>query len=101
MNTLQAWIKAHPGINVLAFESNHNKSFGFGSNEIVCGFCLASHFFEEDEPEKCRFCRAPIRETAVISDLPEITGRKYRLSVFLACQSQNKPLPFVIYRRGE
>jgi hypothetical protein len=80
MNTLQAWIKAHPGINVLAFEANYSKSFGFGSTEIVCGFCLASHYFEEEEPEICRFCRAPIRETAVISDLPEIVHRKYVLS---------------------
>jgi hypothetical protein len=82
MRTLQAWINAHPGVNVLAFERNSNKSFGFGSEEEVCGFCLASHYFDGEPPEKCKFCRSPLQETRVISDLPEIKNRIYKIEWF-------------------
>ena len=75
MNTLQAWVKAHPGVNVLALERNADKSFGFGDYEEVCGFCLASHYFGREPPEFCKFCRAPLRETQVISDLPSVRNR--------------------------
>jgi hypothetical protein len=78
MKTLQSWINAHPGVNVLAFEGNSGKSFGFGVSEEVCGFCLASHYFDERPPGTCRFCRAPLRETHVISDLPSIKNRIYQ-----------------------
>ena len=102
MRTLQAWIKAHPGINVLAFEANYYKSFGFGINEIVCGFCLASHYFEEKEPETCRFCRSPIRDTHVISDLPDITNRIYTLTSFaVEPPPKNNPGLFVVKRKAE
>jgi hypothetical protein len=77
MKTLHAWIKTHPGVSVLAFERNSDKSFGFGEREEVCGFCLASHYFDGEPPEFCKFCRAPLRETHMISDLPEITNRVY------------------------
>jgi hypothetical protein len=77
MNTLHSWIKAHPGINVLAFERHSDKSFGFGDWEEVCGFCLASHYFEEEPPDYCHFCKAPLRNTHVISDLPEVKKQIY------------------------
>ena len=67
MQTLGAWKAAHPGVNVLAFEANSDRTFGFGHNEEVCGFCLASHYFEDEPPRLCNFCRAPLRETHVIS----------------------------------
>jgi hypothetical protein len=35
MKTLAAWIKANPGVNVLMFERNFQKSFGFGRFEEV------------------------------------------------------------------
>jgi len=100
MKTLQAWIKAHPGVNVLAFERNYDKSFGFGGWEDVCGFCLASYYFDAEPPESCKFCRAPLRETNVISDLPEITSRVYnfRGPVSDLCEPESK-LPFIIKKR--
>jgi hypothetical protein len=97
MKTLAAWINAHPGINVLAFERNHHKSFGFGEYEEVCGFCLGSHYFEEEPPEFCRFCRAPLQDTHAISNLPEITNRLYNLGSFLGASSEPKRnLPFIV-----
>ena len=77
MRTLQSRINANPGINVLAFERNASKSYGFGEGEEVCGFCLASHYFDEEPPEFCKFCRAPLRKTHAISDLPSIRDRVY------------------------
>ncbi|GEM_PF-5790785 len=77
--TLLEWKQQHPHVNVLAFECNHDKAFGFGDFEEVCGFCLASHYFEKEPPECCRFCRAPIRDARIISDLPEIVNRVYSL----------------------
>jgi len=99
MKTLAAWIKAHPGVNVLAFERNHAKSFGFGAWEEVCGFCLASHYFDGEPPKLCKYCRAPLRESHLISDLPELLNRVYRLggtSTF----SPDSPgrWPFIVWR---
>ena len=99
MNTLQAWIKAHPGVNVLAFERNSDKSLGFGDYEEVCGFCLASHYFDGEPPEFCKFCRAPLRETRIISDLSEIRSRIYNFSgLSLAANVPIRTLPFVVPR---
>ena len=78
VKTVAAWITKHPGINALAFEGNSDKSFGFGEWEEVCGFCLASHYFNRKAPEFCQFCRAQLRETRVISDLPLVTSRIYQ-----------------------
>jgi len=80
MNTVSEWVKAHSGVRIAAFERNWNKSFGFGTWEDVCGFCLASHYFNERPPKHCRFCQAPLRETHVISDLPEVTKRIYKFT---------------------
>jgi len=55
MNTVGVWIKGHPGVNALSFERNSDKSFGFGEWEEVCGFCLASHYFEGEPSEFCKF----------------------------------------------
>jgi hypothetical protein len=95
MNTLQAWIKAHPGLNALAFERNSDKSFGFGSWEEVCGFCLASHYFCSEPPKVCKFCRAPLREAHAISDLPEITSRIHNCARLVPAAS-DRSLPFVV-----
>jgi hypothetical protein len=96
--TLFQWKQAHPHVNVLAFEANCDKESGFGDWEEVCGFCLASHYFEKEPPEICQFCRAPIRETEVISDLEEITNRKYFM---LAAGATDRPelfRPFLVRR---
>jgi hypothetical protein len=77
--TLHAWKLAHPHVNMLVFEANYNKRNGFGEFEIVCGWCLASHYFDDEPPEICRFCRAPIRETHIISNLPEILSQRWRV----------------------
>ena len=81
--TLSQRKQAHPRVNVLAFQANYNKSFGFGNNEVVCGYCLASHYFDEREPEFCAFCRAPIRRTQTIADLPEVVNEVFWLSAAL------------------
>jgi hypothetical protein len=99
MSTMQAWINAHPGVNVLAFERNCDKSFGFGEWEEVCGFCLASHYFDGEPPECCRFCRAPLRETCVVSDLPEIKNRIYNFGwLSLPANVPTRRLPFLVPR---
>jgi len=99
MNTLAAWIKEHPGVNVLVFERKYGKSFGFGRFEEVCGFCLASHFFDREPPVTCRFCRAPLQETHVISNLPEVTNRVYRVGQFFDVSIQPMPKrPFLLRR---
>lgn len=99
MNTVAEWLKQHPGVNVLAFERHSDKSFGFGTWEEVCGFCLASHYFDRQAPELCKFCRAPLRETHVISDLPEVTNRIYQFSWLLGEPAQPKQkLPFIVRR---
>ena len=54
MTTLARWIKEHPGVNALDFERNYRKSFNFGRFEELCGFCLASHYFEGEPPIRCR-----------------------------------------------
>jgi len=79
MNTIAAWIKAHPSVDALAFERNSDKSFGFGEREEVCGFCLDSYYFEEEPPEFCKFCRTQLGGTHVISDLSEVIRRAWRL----------------------
>jgi hypothetical protein len=97
MKTVAEWLKRHPGVNVLAFERHCDKSFGFGAWEEVCGFCLASHYFDGGPPEFCKFCRAPLRETHVSSDLPEITSRTYRLDWLLEELKQpEQKLPFIV-----
>jgi hypothetical protein len=102
MNTLHAWTKAHPGVNVLAFERNMDKSFGFGKWEEVCGFCLASHYFDGKPPELCKFCRAPLRETHIISDLPEITNRIYNFGwLFVEPGVEDRKLPFIVRKDSE
>jgi hypothetical protein len=77
MRTVTAWKTAHPNVNILAFEANFDKAFGLGRFEEVCGFCLASHYFNEGPPIVCHFCRAPLREASLISDFPEIVNRIY------------------------
>lgn len=100
MRTLQRWISEHPHLNVLAFEGNYDKEFGFGTLEEVCGFCLASHYFDGEAPKICHFCRAPIRETHTISDLPEITSRKYIVAVSaLATNHSSQPSLFIVKRK--
>jgi hypothetical protein len=99
MRTLNAWIKAHPGVNVLAFERNSGKSFGFGEWEEVCGFCLASLYFDGVPPESCKFCRAPLRDAYVISDLPDIRSRVYE-SAWFSIPPKEKPRLFVVLKRG-
>jgi len=100
MKTLAAWIKANPGVNVLAFERNAKESFGFGQSEEVCGFCLASHYFDGKPPERCTFCRASFRESHLISDLPELLNRAYSLE-----RTSSRPLqipkgrPFIAWRQ--
>jgi len=98
VNTLAAWIEGHPGVNVLMFESNYDKSFGFGEFEEVCGFCLASYYFEDEPPKNCKFCRAPIQETHIISDLPDIRSRVYRGigSPLLRPATTARKLPFIV-----
>ncbi len=101
MNTVAAWLKAHPGVNVLAFERNSDKSFGFGEWEEVCGFCLASHFFEERPPTNCKFCRASLRDTHAISDLPEIINRTYDFGSFVVgSRPPEHKLPFIVRDRS-
>jgi hypothetical protein len=81
MKTLQSWLKAHPHVNVLAFEKNYAQQRGFGAQEEVRGFCLASHFFDGESPEYCGLCRAPLRDSRAISDLPEILARRYEVKL--------------------
>lgn len=99
MKTLAAWINANSGVNVLAFERNYDKSFGFGKWEEVCGFCLASHYFDGEPPERCKFCRALFRESRLISDLPELLSRVYSLggAIPLPPQSPTKG-PLIVWR---
>jgi hypothetical protein len=100
MRTLGAWKAAHPSVNVLAFEANPDKAFGFGSNEEVCGFCLASHYFDDHAPVLCKFCRAPLRETHVISNFPEIENRLYTQPLSqLATEPDSGGRPFVVTTR--
>ena len=100
MRTFQKWISEHPHINVLVFEKNYDKEFGFGALEEVCGFCLASHFFDDEPPKICHFCRAPIRETHTISDLPEITSRKYVIAVSTSATNHaSRPSLFIVKRK--
>jgi hypothetical protein len=99
MITLQAWINAHPGVNVLAFERNSGKSFGLGKWEEVCGFCLASHHFDDRPPKICKFCRAPLREAHAISELPETTGRIYNFTRLVPV-AVDRGLPFVVSGRA-
>jgi len=97
MKTVLTWLKMHPGVNVFAFEKNPDKSFGFGEFEEVCGFCLASHYFEKQPPEICPFCRAPLWETHAISDLTEITERIYDFSGLFGVYGQpERKLPFIV-----
>ena len=96
MRTLNAWLKAHPHVNVLAFERNYAQQRGFGAEEEVCGFCLASHFFDGEPPKLCSFCRAPIRDTHAISDLPEILARRYDMAPLPARREMVRPLLFVV-----
>ncbi len=79
MKTLAEWITAHPNVIASMFEKNYDKQSGSGKFEEVCGFCLSSHYFRNKPPLVCRFCRAPIRETRSISNLPEILNQRWRL----------------------
>jgi hypothetical protein len=79
MKTLAEWLKAHPRVSAQMFERNYNKASGSGRFEEVCGFCLASHYFTDKPRKICKFCRAPIRETRSISDLPEVLNQRWRL----------------------
>jgi hypothetical protein len=102
VRTLSAWKAAHPGVNILAFEANSDKAFGFGHNEEVCGFCLASHYFEDQAPIVCKFCRAQLRETHVISELPEIVNRIYTQPLLQPRSGASpRPLPFIVKKRTE
>ncbi|MGH9787893.1 MAG: hypothetical protein ACRD4U_04215 [Candidatus Acidiferrales bacterium] len=78
--TVQEWVAAHSGINALTFEANYDKSFGFGSFEEVCGFCLASHYFDGEPPKFCTFCRAPFEEARAISDLAQVKFQRYSIN---------------------
>jgi hypothetical protein len=99
MNTVAAWIKEHPRVNVLAFEQNFDKSSGFGGEEEVCGFCLASHYFDQRPPEFCRFCRAPLWATHVLSELAEITERTYDLGWLVREPEQPAPHRLILVRK--
>lgn len=96
--SLQEWIAAHPGINALAFEANHEKSFGFGSFEEVCGFCLASHYFDDEPPTRCTFCRSPFEEARAISDLSQIKNRVYSVRPLDQWEERNRGL-FIVWSR--
>lgn len=76
METLNEWLKAHPQVAAEMFESNHHQKAGRGSEETVCGFCLASHRFKAREPKTCHFCNAPLEDTRLISGMGEIQDRK-------------------------
>jgi hypothetical protein len=100
VKTVAAWIKEHPGINALAFESNSDKSFGFGEREEVCGFCLASHYFDEEPPQFCKFCRVPLRDTHIISGLPEVANRVYDAGLLFCGRGISRSsLPFIVGRK--
>ena len=90
--TLHAWKQAHPHVNVLAFERNHDKIFGFGDLEEVCGFCLASLYFDEEPPESCPFCRAPIREAPIISDSAADPKREIYLGLSGGFKTSRNPV---------
>ena len=79
MRTLADWIAAHPQVTTSMFEKNYRKQTGSGRYEDLCGFCLASHLFRGKPPILCKFCKAPIRETRSISDLPEVLNQQWRL----------------------
>ena len=79
MRPLSKWIKAHPRVIASMFEKNYRKQTGSGRYEDLCGFCLASHLFRGKPPILCNFCKAPIRETRSISDLPEVLNQRWRL----------------------
>ena len=61
------------------FEKNYAISVGLGQFETVCGFCLASHFFEESQPTLCALCGAPFQEAQSISDLEEVKEQRWRI----------------------
>jgi len=100
MKTLAAWIKANPGVNALAFERNADKSFGFGRSEEVCGFCLASHYFDGEPPERCKFCRALLRESHVVANFPEITSRAYSFTSLSDAPAQHTPKSLFLVPQG-
>lgn len=79
MKTLAEWIEAHRTVKVKMFEKNYTKESGSGGFETLCGFCLATHYFTQKQPGTCAFCKAPIRDTRSISDLPEILSQRWRL----------------------
>jgi hypothetical protein len=97
--TLFQWKQEHAHVNVLAFEANCHKESGFGELEEVCGFCLASHYFERIPPKVCRFCRAPIREARSISGLPEVVNQVWTLSSSGIELAKSKPGLFLVQKR--
>ncbi len=96
--TLQEWIAAHPGINALAFEVNSDKYFGLGSFEEVCGFCLASHYYDGEPPMRCTFCRSPFEEARAISEMSEVRNRVYSVAPMTEGPSQEHRGLFVVPR---
>jgi len=102
MRTFAVWIKANPGVNALMLERNYAKSFGFGRFEEVCGFCLASHYFDGEPPERCSFCRALFREALLISGLAEVLSRVYRIGGSLPIASEPpRKQPFIVWRKAK
>jgi hypothetical protein len=81
MKTVAEWLKKHPGVKTRMFERNYKKETGSGRFEAVCGFCLASHYFNRKPAHECQFCRAPFRDARSISNLPQVLKWRWRLSL--------------------
>lgn len=79
METIAEWLEKHPSVKARMFERNYQKQSGSGHFEAVCGFCLASRYFANRCPRKCRFCGALFRNAKVISTLPEVLKWHWRL----------------------
>ncbi len=79
LTTVSDWIRGHPDVDASQFEKNHSKKSGCGEHECICGFCLASHYFDIEPAGLCHFCGAAIQETLALSDLPEILNQRFRV----------------------
>jgi len=80
MKTVAKWLEKHPGVKARMFGRNYKKETGSGQFEVVCGFCLASHYFKRKPARECLFCRAPFRDARSISNLPQVLKWHWRLS---------------------
>lgn len=79
MKTVAQWLEKRPGVKARMFERNYRKATGSGRFEVVCGFCLASHYFKNRPRKYCKFCGGPFREARSISTFPEILAQRWRI----------------------